>query len=175
MRSIPVGYAAFIIGGGLWLGSPQLANAKTHVVIGTQQDGAYWWQFENMKSPLAAVGNPAGRMQIKVKNGDVVRFENKIGKHGALFENAVSELKSGTWEVVPNSGKLLEVEDLEKPFDRAVARSTERKVGLVIEIKITNLKPGLKNGILFACNPHSLYGGEKREMLGVVVLDESDK
>jgi hypothetical protein len=139
----------------------------------TSGDGTPFWEHKGMKSSPATPGSAAGRLQVKVKNGDIVRFANVTGKHGVLFENGGPELEAGVWSVAEGSGKLEKPSEIDKPFDPEKVRWTRPKgMEKIIDIKIAKLKPGADNGILFGCNPHSLDEGEKREMLGVIVLDE---
>jgi len=163
------------------LGVSALAIAEDRDVVGKSGGtGGHRWEFDGKASGKAAVGKPDGRLQVKVKNGDVVRFKVEGGTHGVLFEKAKSEQEGGVWEIVKDSGALKELPSDAgfDRFDRKNAQTTDAKGpgNKLIEIKIKNLKAGAANGILFACNPHSAFGDpDSTMMLGVIVLDEEKK
>lgn len=178
-------------GGGLPLkGFLEFGKDSIAVVVGQKLDRevvgksggslGHRWEFDGQSSGKAAVGKPAGRLQVKVKNGDVVQFKVDAGNHGVLFERAKIEQDSGVWEIVKGSGSLkaLPAGAGFDRFDRPNAQTTEATGAgtKLIEIKILALRPGVDNGILFACNPHSAMGDPlATTMLGVIVLDESKK
>ena len=65
------------------------------------------WTFGSLKSNKAKVGDAANRdLVVKVKNGDTVHFVVTGNQHGVIFENGKSQLQSGVFEVVPQSGEL---------------------------------------------------------------------
>ena len=166
----------------LVLGTGIAAWAETIEAVGKSGgDDGHRWESQGRKSPKkAAVGKPDGRLEVKVKNGDVISFKVDSGKHGVLFEKAAKEMTEGVWEIVKGSGELKELPATSPfdRFDRKTARTTDPQ-GMgskLIEIKIKNLKPGTGNGILFACNPHSSMGdATMTSMLGVIVLAEEKK
>lgn len=51
--------------------SAALASAAEKDVIA--KSGGHRWEFMGMPSPAAAVGKPEGRLQVPVRNGDIVR------------------------------------------------------------------------------------------------------
>jgi hypothetical protein len=63
--------------------------------VGKSGGAGHRWEFQDMASGKAEVGKPEGRLQIKVKVGEIIRFRVESGKHGVLFEKAKSELESG--------------------------------------------------------------------------------
>jgi hypothetical protein len=160
-------------------GVTAIAVAADHEIVAKSGGAAgHRWEFAGKASGKAAVGKAENRLQVKVKNGDVVRFNVDSGTHGVLFEKAKTEQEGGVWEVVKDSGTLKELPASAgfDRFDRRVARTTDATGAgtKLIEIKIKNLKAGADNGILFACNPHSAQGDpSSATMLGVIVLDES--
>ena len=159
------------------------AEDKAPVDVLAKSGGAdgHRWESQGRKSPpMAAVGNPADRLEVKVKNGDVISFKVESGKHGVLFEKAKKEQDDGVWVIVKDSGELKELPKVPAfdRFDRKNARTTDALTAgkKLIEIRIKNLKGGAANGILFACNPHSAQGeAAKTSMLGVIVLATDDK
>lgn len=145
------------------------------------------WASGGVESNKAKVGEVAGRdLVIKVKNGDTVRFEVTGNQHGVIFENGKSQLANGVFEVVPAAGEL-ELKDpsattgdpvfLPAYYKHDDAKLTvKRGPGPIITVKIKDLKPGLGNGILFGCNPHSRPAANNNVMmLGVIVLDGDAK
>jgi hypothetical protein len=154
------------------------ATADTVEVVG--QSGPNAWAAQGKTSGKAAVGKPDGRLQVKVKNGDIVRFRVESGTHGVLFERAKAEMDNGVWEVVSGSGDLMDLPGGAgfDRFDRKNARTTDKKGAgsKLIEIKIKKLKADAANGILFGCNPHSAQGEPtSATMLGVIVLVDTGK
>jgi hypothetical protein len=149
-------------------------RAETVEVIGKSGGGKpqRWEDKDGNASPAqATIGKAAGRLQIKVNNGDVVRFKVASGKHGVILENAKSEMDDGVWEIVTGSGTITEIPAAWKNFDAKNARTTEPMGAgtTLLEIKIKDLKPD--GSILFACNPHSTGKDPKKQpMLGVIVL-----
>lgn len=160
-------------------GVSAIAVAEDREVIGKSGGaGGHRWEFDGKASGKAAVGKADNRLQVKVKNGDVVRFKVDGGTHGILFEKAKTEQDGKVWEVVKDSGtlKALPAGAGFDRFDRKDAQTTDATGAgtKLIEIKIVNLKAGANNGILFACNPHSAMGdATSTTMLGVIVLDET--
>lgn len=151
-----------------------LRRGSTVDVIGKSgaPGGNRWEDRSGNKSPATAtIGKPDGRLVIRVKNGDVVRFSvDGPVAHAVIFEQAQAEMKAGTWTIVPNSGSLDELPADFKNFDRVNARKTPKKSGnnlTLIEISIQNLKSG--DNILFACDPHSTGADPaKQPMLGTI-------
>ena len=135
------------------------------------------WEANGMTSGPADAGDPAGRLTVKVKLNDTVRFQVEGGLHGVIFENAKAE-QDKVWKVVPNSGALQELDDVDNTipayFDRQKALTTAKKqTGELIEIEIVALKPG--DTILFACAQHSRGGGatgKQIHMLGAIALED---
>jgi hypothetical protein len=157
-------------------GAGGAGRAADHEVIGLS--GGHRWEYMGTPSGNAAVGNPMGRLQVPVKNGETILFRVSGGSHGVLFERAVAEQSGGVWEEMVGGGGSTALKDLPATpgfdrFDRKNAKTTDAKGAgsRLIEIKIKALKPGLDNGILFACNPHSAQGNpQQTSMLGVIVL-----
>src|SRR5438067_529248 len=87
---------------------PKATDGKTHLVKGT---GDNEWVYNGAASNPAKVGDPAMRLEVKVKNGDLVHFEVTGNKHGVILENGKTQLKDGIIEVVKNPGEL----DLKDP------------------------------------------------------------
>lgn len=162
------------------IGFGSFAHAADREVIGKSGGTlGHRWEYDGKASGKAAVGKPDDRLQVKVKNGDIVQFKIESGTHGVLFEQAKTEMDSGVWEVVVDSGTLKELPPGGgfNRFDRKVAQTTDAKGpgSSLIKIKIKDLKAGAAKGILFGCNPHSALGDPtSTTMLGVIVLDESD-
>jgi hypothetical protein len=148
-------------------------------VIGKSAGQHHHWVWSGEESPDAPVGKPDGRLQIKVKNGDIVRFVVESGSHGVLFEKAKTEVDAGVWEVVQDTGELKELPPAPgfDRFDRVVARTTARLGSgeTLIDIKIKDLKAGPENGILIGCNPHSTLGTEDKAMMVAVLVLAGDE
>src|SRR5947209_12904270 len=87
---------------------PKAAKGQTNVVKGTDDNE---WVYNGVASKPAKVGDPAKRLVVKVKNGDLVHFEVTGNKHGVILENGKSQLKNGVFEVVKKEGEL----DLKDP------------------------------------------------------------
>jgi len=150
--------------------------AETHVVVGTK---GHRWRYEKTgaqsteEGDKASPGKPAGRsLVIKVKNGDNVSFKVETGGfHSVILENARKELKEGIWKVV--DGELAGDEKRLKKFGPDAQKTKHAEKGDLIQIEILNLKKGVENGILFGCDPHSVFVKDgKLRMLGVIVLAE---
>ena len=120
--------------------------AREIEIVGVSEDGPKWTWMKQATPDEAEVGNPKGRLRVKVKNGDVVRFVLKDSGHDVLFENAVPEMKAGVWEVVKGSGELLVVDGLPDFFNADNCRATDKGEGKLIEIRIKKLAPGDKSG-----------------------------
>lgn len=164
-------FSVIVAGCAILFGSAEVVRAQNiHEVIGTADNK---WKWKGKESPVGAtVGKPDGRLEVKVKNGDIVVFKITGGRHGVLFEAGAVEQANGVWEVVGN-GKLMPADKLGKAYDPKKAVTTEPAGAgqIVLTIRIKNLKKGANNGILFGCNPHSISDdGMDVEMLGVIVL-----
>lgn len=102
--------------------SPGLVCAETIEVIGKGGPNRWEDQQGHASPSRAMVGNPDRRLQIRVRNGDIVHFRVDGGRHGVIFEKAQSEIAAGVWKVVEGSGELSELASDFRNFDRADAR-----------------------------------------------------
>ena len=137
-------------------------------IVVTGQSGPNRWESGGQSSANlpARIGNPAGRFEVMVKNGQIVSFVVASGSHRLLLENAVREQRSRVWEVVAGSGTLEELATGNFPhYDHSTARKTNAATGNLLRIRILNLGEG--ESILFACHPHSESpNGANVSMLG---------
>jgi plastocyanin len=118
------------------------------------------------------VGDPAGRLTVKVKNGETVKFTVTENTHGVIFENAVAEQAAGVWKVTAGPQMLKEI-TLPPYYIAAQARGTDRVSGDILTIKVEGLQSG--HPILFGCNPHSKPTMNVNvPMLGAIVLDDGE-
>ena len=189
MRRIVIGLISFCTVVAFSLGSALGGRGgqatSTKVITGKNTNV---WEYNGESSPKkATVGDPKGRLTVKVKKGDVVHFEVEGGQHGVIFERSKSDKMKNYFEVVTVSGEL-ELQDpssdsmsgvfLKPYYDLNDAQTTaKRGAGPIITVKIKELEPGLDKGILFGCNPHSRLSMTVADnmMLGVIVLDEESK
>jgi len=172
-----LGLVTALVGLSGFLAAEDAKDTKTHVVNGTADNV---WEYNGTISKPAKVGDPANRLVVKVKKGDLVHFEVTGNMHGVIFENGKSQLKNGVFEVVKKPGEL----DLKDPeatgalslpdyYMRDDVKLTSRRdKGPILTIKIAKLEAGLEKGIRFGCNPHSKPPVNTNvKMLGVIVLD----
>jgi hypothetical protein len=169
-----------LVAGLLVLGTTELAGSKAAPAItitGEKKAGVNQWTIpgDSTANKPGKIGEPAGRMQVPVAKGDIVAFVVKSGQHHVLFEKAKSEQEAGVWEVVKDSGSLVELPTDKFPhYDHKEARMSKADSDNLIKIRILKLDKG--KSILFGCYPHSeSTDGTKVPMLGVLVLKEAKK